>query len=94
MDVDNLMLEATADCYVECLFGSRAVQVHFLFCILGIFPMFKDCLMSLLLCPFFFSFSFLGQCFLKVFPWNPDAWGFVKYLQKHGHFVCFCSYFS
>jgi hypothetical protein len=54
-----------------------AKQVGFLFCVLSVFPVFKDCLM--LLCPFSFSFSLLGQCFLKGVPWNLDARGFVKY---------------
>jgi hypothetical protein len=43
---------------------------------------------------FFFSYSLLGQCFLKGVSWNLIARGFVKCLQKLGHFVCFCSYFN
>jgi len=32
--------------------------------------------------------------FFEGVPWNRDARGFVKYLQKLGHFVCFSSYFN
>ena len=35
----------------------------------------------------FLRFSLLSQYFLKGVSWNPDARGFVKYLQKLGHFV-------
>jgi len=36
----------------------------------------------------------LRPLFLEGVPWDLDGRGFVQYLQKLGHFVCFCCYFN
>jgi hypothetical protein len=69
-----------------------ATQAGFLFYILGVFPVLKDCLLSLLLGPPPPLPPHLRP--VKGVPWNPDARGYVKYLQKLGHFYVFCSYFN